>query len=86
MTLHMSYFVYVLYSEGYDRFYIGQSDDVDVRLIQHNSGFEPSTAPYRPWTLRCTIEKESRGTAMVLERKLKNLNHIKLRKFIDKYT
>ena len=31
------------------------------------------------------LEKSSRAEAMVLERKLKNLNSIDLRKFIEKY-
>ena len=81
----MSHFVYVLYSEGHDRFYIGESNNVPVRFSQHNAGYVMSTAPYCPWTLKCKIEKETRGTAKILERKLKNLNHEKLRKFISKY-
>ena len=31
------------------------------------------------------IEKETRGQAMLLEKKLKNLNHEKVRKFIARY-
>jgi len=81
----MSHFVYVLYSEGHNRFYIGESNNVPVRFFQHNAGYESSTAPYCPWTLKCKIEKETRGAAKILERKLKNLNHEKLRKFISKY-
>ena len=82
----MSYFVYVLYSQGHDRLYIGQTNDLDARIRQHNSGFEKSTAPYRPWILICKIEKETRGEALILERKLKNLNHEKLKRFIAKYS
>ncbi len=81
----MPYFVYILYSESHDRFYIGQTHNVDHRLLQHNSKFESSTAPYCPWRLMCVIEKETRGQAMLLEKKLKNLNHEKLKKFIAKY-
>jgi len=81
----MSFFVYILYSEKYDRFYVGQTKDVDARIIQHNSGYDRSTSPYRPWILECKIQKETRREVLILERKLKNLNHDKMKKFIAKY-
>jgi putative endonuclease len=46
---------------------------------------EKSTAPYKPWRMILFIEKVSRGEAMILERKLKNLNTEDLEKFIVKY-
>jgi len=79
------YFVYVLYSESGSRHYIGQTNDISTRLHRHNSGYEKSTSPYVPWKLLCKIEKQSRSEAMILERKLKNLNTEDLRKFIQKY-
>ena len=79
------YCVYVLYSPGYDRHYIGQTQDVIQRLKRHNSGYEKATSPYVPWMLVCKIEKPNRGEAMILEKKLKNLNRERLLAFIDKY-
>jgi putative endonuclease len=81
----MVFFVYILYSEGFDRYYIGQTSDISSRLIGHNAGYESSTSPYAPWTLVCCVVKPNRGEAMILERKLKNLNRIKLEQFINKY-
>ena len=81
----MSCFVYILYSIDFDRFYIGQSQNPLARLLYHNDGFETSTAPYRPWKLVLQLEKTNRSEAMVLEKKLKNLNRMKLLKFIEKY-
>ena len=46
---------------------------------------ESSTSPYVPWELILTIAKESRSEAMILEKKLKNLNSEDLIKFIIKY-
>ena len=46
----MSFFVYILYSEKYDRFYIGRSQDLEKRLERHNRGYVKSTKSYRPWT------------------------------------
>jgi putative endonuclease len=77
--------VYILYSNSHQRYYIGQTADLTKRLIRHISGYESSTKPYAPWKMVCCILKPSRGEAMVLERKLKNLNTADLTKFITKY-
>jgi putative endonuclease len=81
----MAYFVYILYSPAFDRYYIGQTDDTVARLLRHNNGYERATAPYVPWISKCIIQKETRGEAMVLEKKIKNLNREKLLAFIEKY-
>ncbi|MCX6138061.1 MAG: GIY-YIG nuclease family protein [Ignavibacteriales bacterium] len=47
----MAYTVYVLYSEKYDRLYIGQSEDLERRLAQHSRGEIFSTRPYLPMKL-----------------------------------
>ncbi len=74
LFLFMANCVYILYSEKFDRYYIGQTHDFNERLIRHNSEYVPSTKLYVPWQLKCLIEKKSRSEALVLERKLKNLN------------
>ena len=79
------YQVYILYSEKGKRYYIGQTQDVEARLHRHNSGYEKSTSPYRPYNLVCKMEKPTRSEAMKLEKKLKNLNTEDLKKFIQKY-
>lgn len=79
------YYVYILYSTDFDKYYIGQSNDITKRLKQHNNGYVNSTAPYLPWKLVGFIEKNSRSEAVQLETKLKNLNKMRLKTFIDKY-
>jgi len=74
-----------LFSLKHDRYYIGQTQDIDQRIKRHNNGFEKATAPYAPWQIVSLIEKESRSQSMSLEKKLKNLNREKLLRFIDKY-
>jgi putative endonuclease len=81
----MMFFVYIIYSEKFDRFYIGQTENVVNRLKRHNNGYEKATSPYKPWVVKCVIEKSSRGEVMILEKKLKNLSREKLIDFIDKY-
>jgi putative endonuclease len=82
----MSYFVYILYSETFNRFYIGQTNDIESRLSRHNSGTERATQPYRPWIIKWFVEKSTRAEAMQLEKKLKNLSGERLIKFINKYS
>jgi putative endonuclease len=80
------YFVYILFSESHTRFYIGQTNDIEQRLDRHNGGYEKSTSPYKPWKLILFLEKQTRGEALILEKKLKNLNTENLKKFIEKYS
>ena len=82
----MPYFVYILHSVKFDRYYIGQTQDMQVRISRHNKGLESFTKPFAPWEIKCVIEKESRSEAMALEKKLKNLNRDRLLKFIEKYS
>ena len=70
----MSYYVYVLYSEVQDKYYIGSTQDVTERLVRHNSGKENYTSKYIPWNLVLRLEKETRSEAYQLEIKIKNLN------------
>ncbi|MGB4819396.1 MAG: GIY-YIG nuclease family protein [Saprospiraceae bacterium] len=81
----MSYYVYVLYSETFDRYYIGSTQSVSERISRHNAGVETYTKKYIPWELKISLEKMTRSEAYQLELKLKNLNREKLIKFIKKY-
>jgi putative endonuclease len=47
----MPYFIYVLFSRKFNRLYKGQTQDIQIRLQQHNAGEIKSTKPYRPWEI-----------------------------------
>jgi len=79
------YYVYILKSEQFDKYYIGQTNNIDNRLHRHNAGMETFTSMYCPWILVGYITKETRSEAMALEIKLKNLNRERLISFIKKY-
>lgn len=79
------YYVYINYSEKFDKYYIGQTENFESRLLLHNSSLIKSTSPYIPWVNVLLIEKSSRSEAMTLEKKLKNLNRVRLVQFIEKY-
>ena len=80
------FYIYILYSDTFDKFYIGQTADLKQRLHRHNKGYVKSTKPYIPWELKWRATKDTRGEAMLLEKKLKNLSRQKLKLFIQKYS
>ena len=69
---HMNYSVYILYSDHFDRYYVGQTNNIENRIKRHNSGYVRSTKPYRPWKLVFQTNLKDRGAAMQLETKLKS--------------
>ena len=82
----MSYFVYILYSTSTDVYYEGQTSNISERLKRHNAGREVSTKSGIPWKLVWYVEKATRGEALKLERKLKNLSRERTIQFIQKYS
>jgi len=83
---HMPYKVYILYSHKTDFFYKGQTSNLTDRLQRHNSGLERFTKAGIPWILIWSTEKPTRGEAIDLERKLKNLSRKRTIEFILKYS
>jgi len=75
------YFVYILFSEGFDKYYIGQTNSLEHRLDRHNEFDQTNsfTSKYRPWMLVAFVEiGADRGDAMKVERRLKALKSKKI--------
>ena len=72
--------VYFLYSEKFDKFYVGHSDDPERRLSEHNHNDNPTfTSKYRPWTLAWHFPvSENRGEAIKIEKFIKRQKSRKL--------
>ena len=49
------FYLYILYSSKLDRFYVGHTENIELRLIQHNNGISAFTSKANDWTL---VEKE----------------------------
>ena len=64
--------VYILFSEKYDRFYIGFSENLKNRLKAHNKGETKSTKPYIPWRVVYTEEFKTKQEARIREKYLKS--------------
>ena len=82
----MAYYVYILYTAKFDKFYIGQTNDFSDRVKRHNSGYEKATKPFIPWEMLWFTSKKTRSEAMELEKKLKNLSKERIKLFIEKYS
>lgn len=65
------FFVYVLYSSKFKRFYVGMTSNIELRLKTHNAGKVKSTKSFCPWEMVYTEEFETRRQARDREKYLK---------------
>jgi putative endonuclease len=65
------YYVYILKSVTSGRLYIGQTNDPEKRLKDHNRGASPYTKNNGPWKRIYLIECQTKADALALEKKLK---------------
>ena len=56
---------YILYSEKFDRFYIGQTNDLVKRILRHNNGYVHSTKAFKPWKIFYFKEFETRADSLL---------------------
>ena len=76
--------LYILRGRSTGRFYVGVTEDVELRLAQHN---DPATNPSRwtrahgPWDLAFQAEYANRPSALRAERFVKRM---KSAKFLEK--
>ena len=65
--------VYALYSTKFDKIYIGQTDNLERRLFEHNNGLLSTyTKRYKPWQIIYTEEYQTRSEAFKREKQLKS--------------
>ena len=78
------YFVYILYSLSNDRYYIGETNDLDKRLERHNKGYVKSTKGFRPWEIVYSETYEIRSKAVQREHYLKSLkSKVKIKELLE---
>jgi putative endonuclease len=68
------HFVYILYSPIIDRYYIGETFDIEQRLIQHNQGFfkDSFTKIADDWILKRLIACPNIIVARKIEKHIKS--------------
>ena len=71
----MIFHVYIIYSVALDSFYIGFTESLSERIVQHNQGFYQGayTKMANDWELFHYIECESKKQAILIERHIKKM-------------
>ena len=77
-----TYTCYIIYSQSLNRYYVGETENIDLRISQHNSGFYKSafTSKAKDWELFHFIECADRRQARLIEAHIKKM---KSRKYIE---
>jgi len=65
------YFVYILYSDSTDRFYVGYTAALESRLIKHNSKHKGFTNGVGDWRVVYSEQFETKQDAMRREKQIK---------------
>lgn len=68
----MMYFVYILYSDALDKYYIGSTSNIDERLKKHLSNHKGYTSKAKDWELVYSEEYDTKTLALKRERQIKN--------------
>ncbi|MGB0881040.1 MAG: GIY-YIG nuclease family protein [Polaribacter sp.] len=66
------YFVYIIFSEKIDRFYVGFTSDIPSRIEKHNQKHKGFTGRSNDWTLMYFEEFNTKKEALLRERKIKS--------------
>jgi len=76
------FFVYIIYSKSIDKYYIGQTENFETRIAEHNSGFYANsfTSQVNDWFLFYLINCDSKTQAIKIEAHIKRM---KSRKYIE---
>ena len=67
----MQYYLYILYSEILDKYYIGSTSNLEDRLKKHNHAHKGFTSNGQPWKLLYNEVFENKSQALIREKQLK---------------
>ena len=76
----MTFHVYILCSVSSGRFYVGHTENLAKRLLEHNGNRVPSTKNRGPWELAHSEEYATRSEAAQREQQIKKM---KSRRWIE---
>jgi len=79
----MEYYVYIIYSEFFDKYYKGYTRCPLLRLREHNEGRSSYTSSYKPWRLVYLERFSSKREALIRERGIKKFGKAQLRRLIS---
>ena len=76
----MAFYVYILYSESFDQYYTGHSENLDDRLFRHNNSGSKATKKANDWKIVYSETFNSKSEAGAREIEIKKK---KSRKYIE---
>ena len=65
-------YVYILFSEKLNKYYVGACTNLERRLYEHNIGHSKYTSTGTPWIVKYTEEYSSLADAKRREKEIKN--------------
>lgn len=83
----MDYCVYILYSEKLNRYYIGETVDLENRINEHNTGLYGNsfTSKTGDWEIFISISCSDRIQARKIETHIKKMKSIKYIQDLKRY-
>ncbi len=67
----MNYFLYILFSENLNRYYVGHTSNINERIRKHNSNHKGFTGKTNDWILVYSESFETKTQAYARERQVK---------------
>jgi putative endonuclease len=74
------FYTYIIYSEKYNRYYIGHCEVLSARLLRHNSKMVTATRNFVPWHF---VYYEEYSTKLEANRRELHIKKMKSRKYIE---
>jgi putative endonuclease len=67
--------VYIIFSKSAQKFYVGETQDFNERLVKHNSGINKNafTAQACDWEIQTLIACKNRKMALKIEKHIKGM-------------
>jgi putative endonuclease len=65
------FFIYILYSQTKDRYYVGSCEDVNKRLVKHNTNHSGFTGKTGDWIIKWVEEYTIKTDALKREKQIK---------------
>jgi putative endonuclease len=67
----LNFYTYILFSDKLQKFYIGSTQNLELRIDYHNNGLVKFTSKGTPWRLIWSMSFETRSEAVQKETKIK---------------
>jgi putative endonuclease len=81
----MLYFVYILYSLSFDRYYIGSTENIEERLKKHLANHKGFSGKAKDWKIKYKEEFGNKAEALNREKQLKQWkNRARIERLIEK--